>query len=169
MFGFSVYLTIVYGQKYWKLRQIWWLLCCPTSLLKLLDNGSTCSMYLYLKYWHSIFSIFRVWTSLSICSPSKPKYHKYDSFFLLSIQTVTMDVIQKIFIVVFFGHHKSILDLLQVHCAKKKNQHKPNEIFYRSSQWRNEHNHCCMLQIGTKIYCNKNLRNKNLLIFKNQH
>lgn len=42
------YLTIVYGQKYWKLRQIWWLLCCPTSLLKLLDNGSTCSMYLYL-------------------------------------------------------------------------------------------------------------------------
>lgn len=120
MFGFSVYLTIVYGQKYWKLRQIWWLLCCPTSLLKLLDNGSTCSMYLYLRYWHSIFSIFRVWTSLSICSPSKPKYHKYDSFFLLSIQTVTMDVIQKIFIVVFFGHHKSILDLLQVHCAKKK-------------------------------------------------
>lgn len=101
MFGFSVYLTIVYGQKYWKLRQIWWLLCCPTSLLKLLDNGSTCSMYLYLRYWHSIFSIFRVWTSLSICSPSKPKYHKYDSFFLLSIQTVTMDVIQKIFIVVF--------------------------------------------------------------------
>lgn len=101
MFGFSVYLTIVYGQKYWKLRQIWWLLCCPTSLLKLLDNGSTCSMYLYLKYWHSIFSIFRVWTSLSICSLFKPKYHKYDSFFLLSIQTVTMDVIQKIFIVVF--------------------------------------------------------------------
>lgn len=101
MFGFSVYLTIVYGQKYWKLRQIWWLLCWPTSLLKLLDNGSTCSMYLYLRYWHSIFSIFRVWTSLSICSPSKPKYHKYDSFFLLSIQTVTMDVIQKIFIVVF--------------------------------------------------------------------
>lgn len=89
MFGF---------QKYWKLRQIWWLLCWPTSLLKLLDNG----MYLYLRYWHSIFSIFRVWTSLSICSPSKPKYHKYDSFFLLSIQTVTMDVIQKIFIVVFF-------------------------------------------------------------------
>lgn len=88
MFGF---------QKYWKLRQIWWLLCWPTSLLKLLDNG----MYLYLRYWHSIFSIFRVWTSLSICSPSKPKYHKYDSFFLLSIQTVTMDVIQKIFIVVF--------------------------------------------------------------------
>lgn len=101
MFGFSVYLTIVYGQKYWNLRQIWWLLCWPTSLLKLLDNGSTCSMYLYLRYWHSIFSIFRVWTSLSICSPSKPKYHKYDSFFLLSIQTVTMDVIQKIFIVVF--------------------------------------------------------------------
>lgn len=101
MFGFSVHLTIVYGQKYWKLRQIWWLLCWPTSLLKLLDNGSTCSMYLYLKYWHSIFSIFRVWTSLSICSLSKPKYHKYDSFFLLSIQTVTMDVIQKIFIVVF--------------------------------------------------------------------
>lgn len=103
MFGFSVYLTIVYGRKYWKLRQIWWLhvLCWPTSLLKLLDNGSTCSMYLYLRYWHSIFSIFRVWTSLSICSPSKPKYHKYDSFFLLSIQTVTMDVIQKIFIVVF--------------------------------------------------------------------
>lgn len=102
MFGFSVYLTIiVYGQKYWKLRQIWWLLCWPTSLHKLLDNGSTCSMYLYLRYWHSIFSIFRVWTSLSICSLSKPKYHKYDSFFLLSIQTVTMDVIQKIFIVVF--------------------------------------------------------------------
>lgn len=101
MFGFSVYLTIVYGQKYWKLRQIRWLLCWPTSLLKLLDNGSTCSMYLYLRYWHSIFSIFRVWTSLSICSLSKPKYHKYDSFFLLSIQTVTMDVIQKIFIVVF--------------------------------------------------------------------
>lgn len=101
MFGFSVYLTIVYGQKYWKLRQIWWLLCWPTSLHKLLHNGSTCSMYLYLKYWHSIFSIFRVWTSLSICSLFKPKYHKYDSFFLLSIQTVTMDVIQKIFIVVF--------------------------------------------------------------------
>lgn len=101
MFGFSVYLTIVYGQKCWKLRQIWWLLCWPTSLLKLLHNGSTCSMYLYLRYWHSIFSIFRVWTSLSICSLSKPKYHKYDSFFLLSIQTVTMDVIQKIFIVVF--------------------------------------------------------------------
>lgn len=69
----------------------------------------------------------------------------------------------------FFGHHKSILDLLQVHCAKNKNKHKPNEIFDRSSQWRNEHNHCCMLQIGTKIYCNKNLRNKNLLILKNQH
>lgn len=101
MFGFSVYLTIVYGQKYWNLRQIWWLLCWPTSLLKLLHNGSTCSMYLYLKYWHSIFSIFRVWTSLSICSLSKPKYHKYDSFFLFSIQTVTMDVIQNIFIVVF--------------------------------------------------------------------
>lgn len=44
-----------------------------------------------------------------------------------------------------------------------------NTIFDRFPQWRNEHNHCCMLQIGTKIYCNKNLRNKNLLIFKNQH
>lgn len=168
MFGFSVYLTIVYGQKYWKLRQIWWLLCCPTSLLKLLDNGSTCSMYLYLRYWQSIFSIFRVWTSLSICSPSKPKYHKYDSFFLLSIQTVTMDVIQKIFIVVFLV----TTNLYWIYCkyiVQKKNQHKPNEIFDRSSQWRNEHNHCCMLQIGTKIYCNKNLRNKNLLILKNQH
>lgn len=168
MFGFSVYLTIVYGKKYWKLRQIRWLLCWPTSLLKLLDNGSTCSMYLYLRYWHSIFSIFRVWTSLSMFSPSKPKSHKYDSFFPSFHTDSNYGCNTKDFYCCFFGHHKSILDLLQVHCAKK-NQHKPNEIFYRSSQWRNEHNHCCMLQIGTKIYCNKNLRNKNLLIFKNQH
>lgn len=107
MFGF---------QKYWKLRQIWWLLCWPTSLLKLLDNG----MYLYLRYWHSIFSIFRVWTSLSICSPSKPKYHKYDSFFLLSIQTVTMDVIQKIFIVVFFWSPQIYIGFTASTLCKKK-------------------------------------------------
>lgn len=89
-------------------------------------------------------------------------------FSLLSIQTVTMDVIQKIFIVVFLV----TTNLYWIYCkyiVQKKNKHKPNEIFDRSSQWRNEHNHCCMLQIGTKIYCNKNLRNKNLLIFKNQH